>query len=425
MSQIDSSMAPALRAVMLSEVREFLPAFLSAASIERDGPVNAAVELLGLPESDLRRVLAVHLMLSHPVRELVAGLPTGIRRPITSSARPRVAGRTVTSGIDWAATARHRATSSPMGDIWVTRPANRIFDIPENRALAWVLKTLEERGAVAVPPIADAPGEWGEEIRAMTGHVHRARRTAWLEGVPSTWPGDEAYFRLNADRMGFYRLRVAAAARYLRHLLVAPSADDIVEALSQRHFEPRQDWKLFEIAVLMRITNALAAVGTRLNPTRLFHEGKGRPFAAYRVSPSREVRVWYQAWPPASAPSELTDAIRHYGLPSGGNRPDIVIEFVDAGRSTHALVLELKASTSGAYLGSGFAQLLGYLKDRPGLLSAPASGWLVAPPGPGYVSKPSGSRSLWITSSSDVADAIRSIATSAELSVVVPEGIGG
>lgn len=418
MSQIDSSMEPVLRVAMLAEVQKLLPAFLSAASVERGGAVNAAVELLGLPEADLGRVLSVHMMLSSPVRGLVAALPTGIRRPITSSARPRIAGRTVTSGIDWAATARHRATSSPMGDIWVTRPASRIFDIPENQALAWVLKTLEERGTVAVPPIGDAPGAWGEEIRAMTSEVLRARRTAWLEGVPSIWPGDEAYVRLKADRTGFYRLRVAAAARFLRKLLIAPSPDDVVEALSQRYFEPKQDWKLFEIAVLIRICNALATLGTRLSSTHLFHDGKRRPFAAYQVGSTRVVRVWYQTWPPASTPSELADAIRHYKLPAGGSRPDIVVEFVDAGKSTRALVLELKASTSGSYLSSGFAQLLGYLRDRPGLLSAPASGWLVAPPGANYSSRPPGSRALWITSSNDVAEAIRATAATAEPSAV-------
>ena len=241
MSQIDSSMEPTLRAVMLSEIQELLPAFLSAASIERDGPVNAAVELLSLRESDLRRVLAVHTMLSDPVRELVAALPTGIRRPLTSSARPRIAGRSVTSGIDWAATSRHRATSSPMGDIWVTRPAKRIFDIPENNALAWVLRNLEERGGMAIVPLGEASGAWADAIRAMTATVRRGRRTAWLESVPVRWPGDEAYFRLKADRMGFYRLRVTEASSYLRRLLVAPSATDILEALSQRYFEPKQD----------------------------------------------------------------------------------------------------------------------------------------------------------------------------------------
>lgn len=399
-----------MRAVMLSEVQALLPGFLSAASVERDGPVNAAVELLGLPESDLRRVLAVHMMLAHPVRELVASLPIGIRRPLTSSLRPRVAGHTVTAGIDWAATARHRATSSPLGDIWVTRPASRIFDIPENRALAWVLRMLEERGAVAVPPLGDAPGDWGQEIQSMAAAVHRARHVAWLEGIPATWPGDDAYLRLNADRMGFYRLRVADAARHLRHLLIAPSADDIVEALSQRYFEPKQDWKLFEIAVLLRITAALSAVGRRVSPTRLFHDSKSRPFAVYRATPTRDIRVWYQTWPPTTQPSELYDAIQHYQFPSGSTRPDIVIELVDHGRADRAFLLELKASASSSYLSSGLAQLLGYLRDRPRLLSAPASGWLVAPPSTSYVSKPAGNRSLWVTSADDVARAIRDVA---------------
>lgn len=406
MSQIDRSMDPTLRAAMLTEVQTFLPAFLSAASIERNGPVNAASELLGLSEADLRRVLAVHIMLSAPVRSFVAELPSGMRRPITSSVRPRVAGRTVTSGIDWAATARHRATASPLGDIWVTRPASRIFDIPENRALAWVLRALEERGTVAVPSRGEAPGTWGEEIRAMTAAVRRSRRTAWLETIPAEWPGDETYFRLKADRMGFYRLRVTDAARYLRHILLAPSPRDVVEALSERYFEPRQDWKLFEIAVLMRITRSLSDIGTLQNPTRLFHDGKARPFASFRYAPDREVHVWYQTWPPSTRPSELENAIQHYELPSGGNRPDIVVEVVESGVSTRALLLELKASSSGTYLGSGLSQLLGYLRDRPTLLGAPASGWLVAPAGTSFVSKAPGNRSLWVTNADDVASAL-------------------
>jgi hypothetical protein len=410
MSQIDSSMPPTLRAVMLSEIQSLLPAFLSSAAVERDGPVNAAVELLGLPESELRRVLAVHLMLSTPVRELVAELATGVRRPLIASVRPRVAGRTITSGIDWAATARHRATSSPMGDIWVTRPANRIFDIPENRALAWVLRMLEERGTMAVPPTGKAPGAWGDEIRAMTARVHRARRVAWLEGVPSTWPGDEAYLRLNADRMGFYRTRVANAARYLRRVLTAPSSDDIVRALSERYFEPQLDWKLFELAVLMRITQELAELGRRLGPTRLFHDGRGRPFARFGISPTREIRLWYQMWPTGTRPSELDDAIGYYQLPSGGNRPDIVVEIVEAGKSIRAIVLELKASASSSYLSSGFSQLLGYLRDRPGLLKEAASGWLVAPASAAYASKIPDGRALWIVSADDVSSAVKALA---------------
>lgn len=411
MSQIDESLPAEQRVQMLSEIREYLPAFLSSASIERDDPVKAAVALLNLPESDLRRVLAIHIMLAHPIRELVAALPRGIRRPLTASARPRVAGRTVTSGIDWAATARQRATSSPTGDVWVTRPAARIFDTPENRVLAWVLQRLEERAAIAAPVPHEASGAWWNEIQMMMTAVHRARQTAWLNHIPTSWPGDEAYFSLEADRTGFYRIRVAEAARYLRPLLTQPSADDIVEALSQRYFEPRQDWKLFEVAVLLRIAKELNAVGRKTNSTSLFHATKGRPFAVYNIGSARQVRVWYQTWPPASAPSELIDAINHYELPPSITRPDIVVEVVSEGRSERALLLELKASSSRSYLASGFSQLLGYLRDRPKLLKLPASAWLVAPPSTSYAIKPPGGRSLWITSSDAVALEVRRTVT--------------
>ncbi|MDM7855804.1 hypothetical protein [Cellulomonas alba] len=241
----------------------------------------------------------------------------------------------------------------------------------------------------------------------MTDIIHRARRMAWLEGVPAEWPGDEAYSRLEADRIGFYRLRVGAAARHLRRMLVAPSPEDVIDALSERYFEPKEDWRLFEIAVLLRITAALAVVGLRLNPTRLLVDGQSRPFAAFRISASRDVRVWYQSWPPSTAPSELMDAMLHYELAAGGNRPDIVVEFVDSGVPTRAILLELKASSSSSYLSAGLAQLLGYLRDRPALLQAAASGWLVAPPGSSYVSKSPQGRALWVTSSTAVAEAVR------------------
>ena len=157
---------------------------------------------------------------------------------------------------------------------------------------------------------------------------------------------------------------------------------------------------------MLRITRALSTVGARANATRLFHDNRARPFAVYCLTSRRQVHVWYQTWPPATRPSELNDAIRHYELPSGGTRPDIVVEVVDNGVSTSAVLMELKASGSSTYLSSGLSQLLGYLRDRPALFSDAASGWLVAPTSSSFVSKDHGERSLWLTSADDVAAAI-------------------
>jgi hypothetical protein len=293
-----------------------------------------------------------------------------------------------------------------MDGVWITKPARRLFDVPENGALAWVLRALEERAIIAASALADAPTPWVAEIRDTLASVRRARKVAWLENLPTVWPGDNVYFYLRADRVGFYRTRVAEAARYLRRML-SPTEADIVEALGARYFEPTQDWKLFEIAVLLRICTALEDVGTRLGPTLSFHDRRPRPFATYRLDASRKVRVWYQKWPPSTGPSELDDAIAYYRLPAGGTRPDIVIEVVEEETPLRGLILELKASTASSYMSSGFSQLLGYLRERPTLFMGQAAAWLVVPMSSNFASKPPAGRSLWITSADDVATAVR------------------
>lgn len=411
MSQIDRSLAPDLRERMLDEVRWYLPGFLSAASIERADPVQAAAKLLGLRPSDLNRVLAVHIMLSEPVRALVRALPQGTRRPITASHRPRVASRAITSGIDWAATTRHRATSSPTDPEWVIRPARRLFDVPENRALAWLLTELQARTAAAKQPSATT-GTWNRELLQHGVSLSRYRALAWLEDIPSDWPGDEVYARLHADRLGFYRSKVSPAARYLRRILTSPTAEDIAAALCDRYFEPSQDWKLFEITILLRISGALAAAGQRLSKLSLLDAGR-LPFASFRLSNDAIVHLWYQKWPPSSGASELTDAVTHYEIGDAGySRPDIVVEIVQQDGARRLVVLELKASSSASYLATGFSQLLSYLRERPELTGLPASGWLVAPAKRGS-HKPHEGRALWFVSDEDVASAVVDIASKA------------
>lgn len=392
-------MSLGLRAAMLSEVKVFLPAFLSSETRERADPVAATSELLGIPDAVLHRALAVHVMLADEIRAFLADLPNGIRRPVTASTRPRVAERTVTSGIDWAATVRHQATASPLGTEWVTRPANRIFDLPENRALAWLLKALHERAQVAVPDPEATLAEWAKEIRGAESRVRLSRRTAWLEGVSPDWPGDTVYQRLAADRLGFYRNRVTRAARLLRGLLNNPSPQDQVDALCSRYFEPTQDWKLFEIAVLMRLCAQLDTLGERVARKATFDADR---FAHYRLDGSREVVIWYQGWPKTGEASELREAAAYYDV-KALNRPDITVQLLKDGRHERTIVLELKASSSSQYLGSGLSQLLGYLRDRPTYTQQPASGWLVAPAEGGYETKPAGKRALWVVSADNVA----------------------
>lgn len=325
---------------------------------------------------------------------------------MTSSDRPRVASRSVTSAIDWSATIRYRATSGPLGDTWVTRPANRVFDIPENRALAWCLAIIQERSSAVRPTDSDT---WTGDVARAGEQARRHRRAAWLEPIPAEWPGDAVYPRLGADRHGFYSVHVSAAARLLRRLLINPTEEDVVAALCERFFEPKMDWQVFEVAVLLRICRRLAESGQKTGSASLIVGGRG-PFASYNLPNGRNVQIWYQSWPGTAGPSELRDALSHYSIEAGGNRPDIVVEISGGGADRRLLVLELKASVSASYLTVGFGQLLGYLRDRPLHTKGEAAGWLVAPPSSAFTSRLPEGRSLWAIDSDFVAGHVAKVA---------------
>ena len=52
---------------------------------------------------------------------------------------------------------------------------------------------------------------------------------------------------------------------------------------------------------------------------------------------------------------------------AGATRPDIVVELLTPGEPAKGILLEVKASRKGNYLGEGVTQALGYLADRPEL----------------------------------------------------------
>ena len=141
-SQVDANLTEVERAVLVVQVRAELPAFLAPAATERPDPAGDVSALLNLHERDLKRLVAVHLLLSEPVRKFLSGLRGGLRRPITSSLRPKELARSVRGPIDWSATFAHRAARGGDRTQYIVRPARRIFDTPENRVLVWLLHRL-------------------------------------------------------------------------------------------------------------------------------------------------------------------------------------------------------------------------------------------------------------------------------------------
>lgn len=394
-------------AEMLAEVRESLPLFLQAGASEHHDPLGDVRGLTGLHAEDLRRVIATHVCLSEEVRDFVRNLPAGIRKPITSSIRPREVTQAVRGPIDWGATTRARSAAGSDPTLFVVRPGRRVFDTPENQALLWSLTELERAAlrALRVATAAEASESergWRSRLVAVVVAVRRARRVEWLRDVQPRRPDARTLMKLAAARTAFYRHNVGGVARLLLRS-EQPTQVEIVEMLAARYFIPDKAWRLFEILVALRLAEAFAEAtgGPRL--ARLLAGGEGvDAYARYGLPDGDEIELVYQGWPRSPTTSQRWGTAKRHGFNPGHSIPDLMIR--RRGHGPDCIVLELKATKSASYLGAGLTQLLGYLGERPELFGPAPAGWLVAPPSDAYMSNDvTEGEPLWIATAQEVA----------------------
>lgn len=397
---------------LLAEVKRHLPAFLHRGASEQHDPVGDVRALLNLETRDLDRVLAVHQCLDPAVLAFGEELRDGLRRPLTSTTRPPQISQSVRGPVDWGATASRRALEAGNDSLFVVRSAQRIFDVEENRAVAWLLDRLEAATAAVLPPSRSAagvtqvsvePAGWWERIELLRQQLQVARKVQWLRRVAPKPPTPQTLKRLRSARQAFYARTVLAAAESVLRL-EAPDEQALTEVLAERYFKPKEAWRLFELAVALRLARALGEVSPRPRKSRLLVGVGKAPFARYGFEDGGEVALIYQGWPDDGSASKRKEAGGWHGLRSSPSRPDIFI--VRSGPVVDAAVLELKATFSSGYLGEGLQQLLGYLAERPDLWHGWPAGWLVAPASTVFKDRVAeGGSSLWMVSADRVAAA--------------------
>ncbi len=383
---VDSAFSPQLRERLLSEIRNYLPAFLSGSASERHDPAGDVRELLNLEPGDLEQVVSVHRCLDERVLELGRALGQGLRYPIGSSDRRREVRQSVRGPVDWSATVAGRSLEGGNPSLFVTRGAARVFDTPEARALVWLLDRLRDSAKLALQELRNVgpvdaegplPTAWAEKIQALSQQVRAARQVEWLRGVEPQAPTAATLRRLRAYRGGgFYAERVAPALRAVLDL-DSPSDRVLAEILSRRYFEPAENWVIFEVHVALSLARAFAIASGHPRKTRLLIGSDRASFARYGFDDGSEVALIRQGWPPHSGSSFREAVCARHGLGTQPRRPDIFI--VRSGPRPDAAVLELKASFNRSTLVGGLSQILAYMAERPSAWSGPPAGWLVAP----------------------------------------------
>lgn len=407
---IDANFTEEARDVLLGEVRSYLPAFLAPSATEQHDPVGDVTELLGLDRRDLRRVVDVHLCLDPAVLAFGDALARGLREPHTASTRPRELNQSVRGPVDWGATVRQRAAAGGNPTLFVTRPARRIFDTPENRGLLWLLHRIEVAASNALAHVRgenqndEAAETWTAKIQQLSRQLRAARLIEWLSEVRPEAPTPATMRRLRATRRAFYATQIPDAVGVVRSLQ-APSEAALTDLLCARHFRPQRTWQLFELVVALRLARAFAAVSSAKRRPRLLVGGTaGTPFARYRLADGDEVQLLYQGWPRNIIPSLRGGTGTRHGFKASSTIPDLFL--VRRGDRPDNIVLELKATFSAGYLGDGLSQLLGYLGEHEELFQIMPSGWLVAPASDAFAAAPApADEPLWVVNADEVAQA--------------------
>lgn len=261
--------------------------------------------------------------------------------------------------LDVQRTLAHRASGDPARFSTTTR--QRSFALPENvlvRAIAerllGVLVDLRQAN------VLEEDG-WSIDARGCEGELRRLLATTELRNVPLE-PVMAAHEQ--AARAAGHPAYHAALEWHtaLRTGLDADDPDNIAAVLAAGALMPLKNHKRFEVAVLIRLIQALWAKLQQVGDGgwaffRCIVRKDRDEVASFEHSSGARVRVYYdQALLDAGA---CEDSARHYLAQHGRMRPDVTV-VVEKGDMKRAAVIEIKHSERPDYILSGLHEAMLY-----------------------------------------------------------------
>lgn len=327
---------PWIRSDLIRQIRSDLWRYLTpAASIEQE--LLEAAALLQLPAYELRTLGRLQFLVSQELGNLLEQLPFLTRRlATTTAAEEEWSAERVRGAIQWGRTIGVRqATGIP--NVYVTAPARRAYQTPENEMLVLVLD--------AVVQIGHRIG-WHQSTSEDVGllvsrRVQEAQRWLQLRGLVEVERRPMTPSKLARIRSGRHRRRYAAViAAYDRYRLLADRLDRaaIRAAVEGYGLVTRDDPTLLELVCTFQTIRALGEQGWSLSRLGLLA-------GSLRLQGQRDhqsLELSYQSTPSALSRGSAYRAVQQsHGINPGGLRPDLVIKV--ANNSTiRWLLIEVK-----------------------------------------------------------------------------------
>jgi hypothetical protein len=294
--------------------------------------------LLQMPAAEVRYLAQLDFILSEPVRELLEQMPSLIRRltPTTTS-EVEMSTQRIRGSILWSETyAQRAATGTP--NLFVTNPARRAFNTPENRVLAFALFAIAEFGKQTGWHLGASAGP-ARDVRDRVADATRWLQARQFAGVPKSPPTPTTMSRVRTGRARLRYQKALEVVELYQRYIARLDRNAIRDAIERRALIASRDSVLLELHCAFDTIKALRDTGWKGPPTGILQPPL--IFRGHRREATAE--VFYQATPKAlSAGSRYRDAqTAHNFLSAGGLIPDVVIK-TTVNQKTRWLLVEVK-----------------------------------------------------------------------------------
>jgi hypothetical protein len=323
-----------VRQDIIESIRKDVWRYLSAAATQDDLELEAAA-LLRMTLNEVRSLALIQFVLSSEVSDLLEQMPQLMRRLATTTVHEEERStERVRGAVQWPLTISARAATG-LPHMYVTRPARRAYQTPENEVLVFSLDAIRSAGHQTRWHRSSAK-DAGVSIRQRVDHSERWLRNRMLSEIerrPITGS------KLARVRSGRSRRRYEAALRVAalyQTLLRRMDRDAIRRAIEQHALIARADDVLLELLCGFKIESALQDLGWKTTLPGLVRSGRFLRAKHGMAS----IDMYYQRAPKAlGQPSIYGDVQTAHAFPGTGVlRPDYVLRFTHLGSIRWVLV---------------------------------------------------------------------------------------
>lgn len=336
------------------------------ASVYRPRQIVSSLALLSY--QDLRLLERIYFLLSEPVgRSVRESIPHVLRHLPQSTDRVTTSLKgIVRSTVDWNLTTKRRLTSGDNDPtVFTTRIAAKTCDIPEMRALKYLLVTVNRVCSEVLTSISDqislqVDGKWKTEIQLLARSTAILLKNVQLRNI--TLP-DEVNSgmlqRVRRARNKHFKAVYGAILLYKRLFLEGQEVA-LRDCFAQGVLKPLSRDTLYELFVLFATTASLERAGWNAHRLRLIGYGNGA-IGSYRRR-NATLRLYYQTLPAWFAEGSCYgDLLRRHSIDVGLRRPDLLLEFQSGGREYK--IVEVKRTQERRYVADSIYKVFGYMKD--------------------------------------------------------------